>query len=60
MSKTVKSEQSLAVTSAKRVAVFQTSLKIEREEAGLQFCNKENEWTTSQESNFLCEWGCCK
>ena len=32
----VKSEQCFAVTSAKRVAVFQASLKVVREEAGAQ------------------------
>ena len=36
----VKSEQSLVVTSAKRVAVFQAILKLVREEAGAQLCNK--------------------
>ena len=46
----VKSEQYLAVTSAKRVAVFQASLNVVREEAGAQLSNKDNKHSTSQGS----------
>ena len=46
----VKSEQSFAVTSAKRVAVFQASLKVVREEAIAQLSNK-NKCSTSQGQN---------
>ena len=38
----VKSQQCFAVTSAKRVAVFQASLKVLREEVGAQLSNKDN------------------
>ena len=47
----VKSEQYFAVRRAKRVAVFQASLKVEREEAGTQLSNKDNKHSTSQGSN---------
>ena len=36
----VKSEQCFAVTSAKRVAVFQASLKVVREDAGAQLSKR--------------------
>ena len=56
----VKSEQSFPVTSTKRVAIFQASLKLVRKEAGSQFSNKDNTHLTSHESKCLCEVGCCK
>ena len=37
----VKSEKWITVTSAKRAAVFQASLKVVREEASAQFSNKD-------------------
>ena len=43
----VKSEQHLAVTSAKRVAVFQAILKVVREEAGAQLSKRDNKHSTS-------------
>ena len=49
----VKSEQHFAVTSAKRVAVFQASLKVVREEAGVQLSKRDNKCSTSQGSNCL-------
>ena len=56
----VKSEQCFAVTSAKRVAVFQAILKVVREEAGAQLSNKDNKCSTSQGSKCLWEGGHCK
>ena len=56
----VKSEQCLAVTSAKRVAVFQASLKLVRKEAGVQLPYKDNKQLTSQSSKCLQEGGHCK
>ena len=53
----VKSEQHFAVTSAKRVAVFQASWKVVREEVGAQLCNKDNKCSTSQGSKCLQERG---
>ena len=49
----VKSEQCFAVTSAKRVPVFQVSLKVVREEAGAQLSSKDNKHTTSQGSKCI-------
>ena len=49
----VKSEQCFAVTSAKRVAAFQASLKVVREEAGSQFSKRDNKCSTSQASTHL-------
>ena len=43
----VKSEQYFA----KRVAFFQASLNLVREEARAQFCNKDNKHLTSHGSN---------
>ena len=56
----VKSEQHFAVTSAKRVAVFQASLKVVREEVGAQLSKRDNKCSTSQGSNCLQEGGHCK
>ena len=56
----VKSEQYFAAPSAKRVAVFQGSLKLVREEAGAQISKKKDKFSTSQESNHLHERGHCK
>ena len=56
----VKSEQHFAITSVKRVAVFQASLKVVREEVGAQLSNKENKHSTSQGSKHLWEGGHCK
>ena len=56
----VKSEQCFAVTSAKRVAVFQASLKVVIEEVGAQLSKRDNKHLTSQGSNCLQEEGCCK
>ena len=53
-------EQHFTVTSAKRVAVLQVSLKVVREEAGAQLSNKDNKHSTSQGSKCLQEGGCCK
>ena len=52
-------EQCFAVTSAKRVAVFQASLK-EREEEAAQLSKRNNKCSTSQGSKHLQEGGCCK
>ena len=56
----VKSEQYFTGTSAKRVAVFQASLKVVREEAGAQLSNKDNKCSTSQGIKYLWEGGHCK
>ena len=56
----VKSEQCFAVTSAKRVAVFQANLKVVREDAGAQLSKRDNKRSTSQGSNHLQEGGRCK
>ena len=42
----------------KRVAVFQASLKVVREEAGSQLFNKDNKHATSQGANCLQEGHC--
>ena len=47
----VKSEQYFAVTSAKRVAVFQASSNLVREEASSQLPNKGNKCSTSKDQN---------
>ena len=60
LQKKVKSEQRFAVTSAKRVAVFQANLKVVREDAGAQLSKRDNKHSTSQGSNRLREGGCCK
>ena len=44
----VKSEQHFAVTSAKRVAVFQASLKVVREDTSAQLSKRDNKHSTSQ------------
>ena len=44
-----KSEQHFAVTSSKRVTIFQTSLKLVRGESGAQISNKDNKCLTSHE-----------
>ena len=51
----VKSEQCFAVTSAKRVAVFQASFKVVREDMGGQLSKRDNKCSTSQGSNHLRE-----
>ena len=56
MQNKVKSEQSFAVTSAKRVAFFQASLKLVREEAGAQLSNNDNKCSISQEIRMVF-WG---
>ena len=56
----VKSEETFAVTSAKRIAVFQISSKIAREEAGDQPSNKDNKHSTSHGIKDLPEGGYCK
>ena len=56
----VKSEQCFTVTSAKRAAVFQASLKIMREEAGAHLSNKDKKCSKSQGSKCLWEMGSCK
>ena len=53
----VKSEQYFAVTSAKRVAVFQASLQLVGEEARSHLSNKDNKHFTSYGSKFLCKGG---
>ena len=45
------------VTTAKRVAVFQASLKVVREEARAQLSNKDNKHSVSQGANCLHEGG---
>ena len=47
----MKSEQHFAETSTKRGAVFHTSLKLVREEAGAQLSNNDKICSTSQGSN---------
>ena len=49
----VKPEQHFVVTSAKRVAVFQASLKVVRKEAGAKLSKRDNQCSTSQGSNHL-------
>ena len=56
----MKSEPHLAVTSAKRVAVFRASLKLVRKEAGAQLSNKDNKCLTSYCTKCLHEGVCCK
>ena len=56
----LKSEQHFAVASAKRVAVFQASLNIVREEISAQLSDKDNKHLTFQGSKHLQEEGCCK
>ena len=56
----VKSEQCFAVTSANRIAVFQASLKVVREEAGAQLSKRDNKCSASQGSKCLWEGGHCK
>ena len=51
----IKSEQYMAVISVKKVAIFQASLKLVREEAGVQLSNKDNKYLTSQRSKHLQE-----
>ena len=47
------SEQHFTVTSAKRVAVLQASLKVVREEVGVQFPNKDNKLNTPRIKTFM-------
>ena len=49
-----------AVASVKRVAVFQASLRVVREEAGAHRSKRDNNCSTSQGSEHLWEGGCCK
>ena len=53
----VKSETCLAVTSAKRVGVFQASISMGLvwEEAGAQLFTKDNKHSTPQGTKCLCE-----
>ena len=41
----------MVVTSAKRVEVFQASLKVVREEAGAQLSNKDNRYSNPKDQN---------
>ena len=59
MHNNAESEQRLAVTSAKRVAIFQASLKLVKEEAGAQIFKTDNKGSTSQGSKHLHDWECC-
>ena len=51
----VKSEQCFVVESAYRVAIFQVSLKLVREEVRTQLSNKDNKHSTSHGSKHLCQ-----
>ena len=53
----VKSEQHSAVRSAKRVAIFQASLKLVREGAGSKLSNKDNKHSNSMDETIYNEWG---
>ena len=57
MQNKVKSEQCFKVTTARRVAVFQASLKVVREEAGAHLSKRDNNNSTSQGSKHLQEGG---
>ena len=46
-----KSEQHFSVTSVKRIAIFQASLKLVREEAGAPFSSRGNNNLTSHGAN---------
>ena len=53
----VKSEQCFAVISAKKVAIFQASLKLVREDEKPQLSNMHNKCLTPHRSNHLWEGG---
>ena len=55
-----KSEQSFAITSAKRVVIFQACLQLAREEAAAKITNKNKKHSISQRLKCLCEEGHCK
>ena len=51
----IKSKHPFAVTSAKRVVVFQASLELVRKQAGAHLSNKDNKHSTFHGSKCMCE-----
>ena len=50
----------LCSKNGKRIAVFQASLKVVREETGAQLSETDNKHSTSQGSKYLMKGGHCK